>query len=440
MQNLWDAALATLRQTVPPQAFEIWIRPLRPVAVAEDALDLSVPDAFFREVVLERFRDAIEQAVASAGGRPLAVRFPVAPEAEPVAGPAAPAVIAPAPSRGDTALNPAHTFESFVVGSGNQFAHAACLAVGQGSGRTYNPLFLYGGVGLGKTHLINAIGHAVLARRSGARICYVSAERFTNELISAIQNNKMPEFNNRYRNAADVLLVDDIQFIAGKERTQEAFFHTFNTLHAAGKQICLTSDRSPKEISGLEERLRTRFECGLIADVQPPDMETKVAILKRKALSQGIALPDDVALFLAQANSSNIRELEGFLTRIGAQVELTGQALTLDVARNALRELLPRREHELSVDDVLHAVANHFKVRVSDLKGARKLQAFTLPRQTAMYLARTCTKASFPEIGERFGGKDHSTVIHAVNRVKGRMEGDAEFRRTVESLRASLES
>jgi chromosomal replication initiator protein len=366
------------------------------------------------------------------------VRFPVVAESRPA--PSAPSREALPVARGDTSLNSAYTFESFVGGSGNQFAHAACLAVGQGSGRTYNPLFLYGGVGLGKTHLINAIGHAVLARKPSARIAYISAERFTNELISAIQNNKMPEFNNRYRNTVDVLLVDDIQFIAGKERTQESFFHTFNTLHAARKQICLTSDRSPKEIAGLEERLRTRFECGLIADVQPPDMETKVAILKRKALSQGLALPDDVALFLAQASSSNVRELEGFLTRIGAQAELTGRALTLEVARSALRELLPRRERELTVEDVVHAVANHFKVRVSDLKGARKLQAYTMPRQVAMYLARTCTKASFPEIGERFGGKDHSTVIHAVNRIKARMDEDPDFRRTVEATRAALEA
>ncbi len=437
MQALWDAALATLRQTLPSQAFDLWIRPLRPVALAEDVFDLGVPDSFFGEVVTERFRDALEKAVALAAGHPIAIRFPVV--MEPVAAPAAPVAAPVAPPRSDTSLNPAYTFESFVVGSGNQFAHAACLAVGQGSGRTYNPLFLYGGVGLGKTHLINALGHAVRARKAGARICYVSAERFTNELISAIQNNKMPEFNNRYRNAADVLLVDDIQFIAGKERTQEAFFHTFNTLHAAGKQICLTSDRSPKEIAGLEERLRTRFECGLIADVQPPDMETKVAILKRKALSQGMALPDDVAIYLAEASSSNVRELEGFLTRIGAQAELTGRALTLEIARNALRELLPRRERELSVDDVVHVVANHFKVRVSDLKGARKLQAYTVPRQVAMYLARTCTKASFPEIGERFGGKDHSTVIHAVNRIKAKMEEDPDFRRTVEATRAALD-
>lgn len=438
MQALWHAALETLRQALPPQAFDLWIRPLRALALADDALDLAVPDEFFREVVAERFQGTIERALAGAAGRPVAVRFPVVvePEALRPAGPAAPA---PQPPRSDTSLNPAYTFESFVVGSGNQFAHAACLAVGQGSGRSYNPLFLYGGVGLGKTHLINAIGHAVLARKPSARIAYLSAERFTNELISAIQNNRMPEFNNRYRNTVDVLLVDDIQFIAGKERTQEAFFHTFNTLHSAGKQICLTSDKSPKEIPGLEERLRTRFECGLIADVQPPDMETKVAILKRKALSQRIELPDDVAIFLSQANSSNIRELEGFLTRIGAQAELTGRALSLEVARDALRELLPRRERALSVDDVVHAVANHFKVRVADLKGARKLQAYTVPRQVAMYLARTCTKASFPEIGERFGGKDHSTVIHAVNRIKARMEEDPDFRRTVEATRAALE-
>ena len=443
MRAIWDEAAAALQRALPSQAYDLWIRPLEPLGVGEDAFEVGVPDPFFQEVIVERFGEALARALSAAAGRALAVRFTVLPAARAGTRAAtAPAAATPPPATravGEGALNAAYTFETFVVGSGNQFAHAACLAVGQGVGRTYNPLFLYGGVGLGKTHLLNAIGHAVVARRPGARIAYLSAERFTNELIAALQMNRMPEFNNRYRNSCDVLLVDDIQFIAGKERTQEAFFHTFNTLHAAGKQIVLTSDKSPKEIAGLEERLRTRFEWGLIADIQPPDMETKVAILKRKANQQGIEVPDDVALFLASAASSNVRELEGFLTRLGAKAELTGQALTIDVARAELRGLMPERTRELTADDVIQGVARFFNVRVSDLKGHRKMKAVTEPRQVAMYLARKCTTASFPEIGEQFGGKDHSTVIHAVNRTTARMERDPEFRRTVESIRASLE-
>ncbi len=446
---LWEQAVETLRRTVPPHWFDLWIRPLRPRSLTGDVLEVAVPDEFFGDQVTERCLPAIEKAVAAAAGRPVTVRFTAVPDEEPdpAAAQSQPAQLRPdvqqaAPGRpaAEGALNPAYTFETFVVGSGNQLAHAACLAVGQGAARTYNPLFLYGGVGLGKTHLLNAIGHAVVARRRGARVAYLSAERFTNELINAIQLNKMVEFHNKYRNSCDVLLVDDIQFIAGKERTQEAFFHTFNTLHAAGKQIALTSDKSPKEIAGLEERLRTRFEWGLIADIQPPDMETRVAILKQKAVQRGITVPDDVALFVASAASSNIRELEGFLTRLGAQAQLDGRAVTIELAREALRDLLPQRERELSVDDIQRAVASRYNVRVADLRSQRKLKVYTLPRQVAMYLARACTKASFPEIGERFGGKDHSTVIHAVQKIQARMQQDTEFRRTVEALRASIEA
>jgi chromosomal replication initiator protein len=446
MHALWERAVETLQQTVPPHWFDLWIRPLRPRSLTADVLEVAVPDEFFGDRVTERCLPAIEEAVAAAAGRPLTVRLTVVPNAEPDPGAARPQLrpdgeqAAPVRPAAEGALNPAYTFETFVVGSGNQLAHAACLAVGRGAARTYNPLFLYGGVGLGKTHLLNAIEHAVVARRPAGRVAYLSAERFTNELINAIQLNKMSEFHNKYRNCCDVLLVDDIQFIAGKERTQEAFFHTFNTLHAAGKQIGLTSDKSPKEIAGLEERLRTRFEWGLIADIQPPDMETKVAILKQKAVQRGIPVPDDVALFVASAASSNIRELEGFLTRLGAQAQFYGRAVTIDLAREALRDLLPRRERELTVDDVQRVVASRYTVRVADLKSPRKLKVYTLPRQVAMYLARACTKASFPEIGERFGGKDHSTVIHAVQKVQARMQLDTEFRRTVEALQASLQA
>jgi chromosomal replication initiator protein len=442
MRAIWDQAADALRRALPTQAFDLWIRPLQPLALDDAVLDVGVPDPFFGEVVGERFRDVLERAVAEAAGRPLAVRFTVLPDPGPqraLPDGAGPSAAAAPPRAAEGGLNPAYTFETFVVGAGNQFAHAACRAVARGDARNYNPLFLYGGAGLGKTHLINAIGHGLRASRPGARIAYLSAERFTNELINAIQMNRMAEFNNRYRNSCDVLLVDDIQFIAGKERTQEAFFHTFNTLHAAGKQIVLTSDKSPKEIAGLEERLRTRFEWGLIADIQPPDVETRVAILRRKAAEQRIEVPDDVALFIASSASSNVRELEGLLTRLGAQAELTGQAITIEVAREALRDLLPRRRRELTVDDVVHGVAKFFNQRAGDLTGPRKLQAYTLPRQVAMYLARTLLDASYPTIGSRFD-RDHSTVIHACNRVEARMREDPEFRRTVERVRTLIES
>jgi chromosomal replication initiator protein len=439
MQAIWDAATTSLRDTLSPQVFEMWIRPLRPLGLDDGVLEVGVPNAFFGDLVQERFQRPLEEAVLAAAGQPLGLRFVVVAEApEPPAAPPPPPVAVAA--RTDTVLNPAYTFDSFVVGAGNQFAHAACLAVGHGQGRTYNPLFLYGGVGLGKTHLINAIGHAFLARRPSARIAYISAERFTNELINALQMNRMADFNNRYRNSCDVLLVDDIQFIAGKERTQEAFFHTFNTLHASGKQIVMTSDKSPKDIANLEERLRTRFEWGLIADVQPPDMETKVAILRRKASGQGIELPDDVALFIAAGAATNIRELEGLLTRLGAQAELTGRPITMESARDALRDLMPRRQREITIEDVCRAVATYYDVRVSDLKSDRKLQAYVVPRQLAMYLSRKMVNASFPQIGERFGGKDHSTVIHAVKRVETRLAADPDFSRTVDSIRATIEA
>jgi chromosomal replication initiator protein len=334
-------------------------------------------------------------------------------------------------------LNRKYTFGEFVAGSSNQFAVAAAMAVANNPATTYNPLFIYGGVGLGKTHLINAIGNFILSSNREMKVCYYTSEKFMNELINSLRYAKMDEFRNKFR-SMDVLLIDDVQFIAGKERTQEEFFHTFNALYESHKQIVVTSDKFPKEIPGLEERLRSRFEWGLIADIQPPDVETKQAILKMKAEQNGIQLPEEVALFLATSVSSNVRELEGFLIRIGAYASLTSTPVTLEMAREVLKDILVEKNRELTVEEIQKTVAAHFSIKISDLKSAKRLKALVLPRQIAMYLSRILTSCSYPEIGERFGGKDHSTIIHAIKKIEKHMEEDFQLRSTVNTLKNVL--
>jgi chromosomal replication initiator protein len=326
-----------------------------------------------------------------------------------------------------------YTFNTFVVGPSNQFAHAAAKAVADAPGRAYNPLFIYSGVGLGKTHLINAIGHHVQSKSPKTKVAYLSSEQFTNELINRISHQRMEEFRQKYRNM-DLLLIDDIQFIAGKERTQEEFFHTFNTLYEAQKQIVLTSDRQPKDIPDIEERLRSRFESGLIADIQAPDLETRIAILRKKADFWGIRLPDDVAEFLATMMKSNIRELEGGLVKLGAVSSLTNTEITQDLAKNELKHLLDSRERVITNEHVQKIVAETFGVKISDLKSKRRTKAVVLPRQVAMYLCRTLVGSSLPETGTFFGGKDHSTVIHAIKVIEEKKEKDPELRARIEML------
>jgi len=302
---------------------------------------------------------------------------------------------------------------------------------------TYNPLFIYGGVGLGKTHLVNAIGNAIIKKNPGMRVCYYTSEKFMNELINSLRYAKMDEFRNKFR-SMDVLLIDDVQFIAGKERTQEEFFHTFNALYESHKQIVVTSDKFPKEIPGLEERLRSRFEWGLIADIQPPDVETKQAILKMKAEHNGIELPEEVTQFLATSVSSNVRELEGFLIRIGAYASLTSTPVSLAMAREILKDILVEKNREITVEEIQKTIANHFNIKVADLKSPKRLKALVLPRQIAMYLARQLTSCSYPEIGERFGGKDHSTIIHAIKKIEKQMEQDFQLRSTINAVKNGL--
>jgi chromosomal replication initiator protein len=340
------------------------------------------------------------------------------------------------------AFNPKYTFDNFVVGASNQFANAACLAVANLPAKNYNPLFIYGGVGLGKTHLLHAIGNHILQHRilpDMKKICYISSEEFTNELINSLRYEKMDEFRNKFRRM-DILLIDDIQFISGKERTQAEFFHTFNSLYEARKQIVVTSDKFPKDIPNFEERLRSRFEWGLIADIQPPDVETKVAILRKKAENENIPLPNDVAFYLASQIDSNIRMLEGSLIRIGAFASLTKTRIDIQLAKEVLKNIIKPKEEFISIDLVQKVVSNFFNIKMSDLKVKRKYKGYVIPRQIAMYLSRKLTNASLLEIGEKFGGKDHSTVLHSIKKVEDRMSKEPSFKETIENLHGRIKS
>lgn len=334
-------------------------------------------------------------------------------------------------------LNPNYNFSSFIVGTGNQFAHAASMKVAESPGIAYNPLFLYGDVGLGKTHLLSAIGNYFNKKNPHLRMIYITCENFTNDMITSLRYTKMPEFRNRYRNV-DMLLIDDIQFIAGKVGTQEEFFHTFNSLYEENKQIVFSSDRPVKEMSAVEERLRSRFEMGLVADIQPPDLETKIAILYKKAETEGITLPEDVALFIATNIRSNVREMEGALIRLGAHSSLMGEKITLEFSRRVLRDMIVEIKREISIDDVQKVVSEHFQMKVLDLKSKRRTKTLVFPRQIAMYLCRELTKASFPETGAAFGGKDHSTVIHSCKQIEKAKEKDTYLKKTLETLTKKL--
>jgi chromosomal replication initiator protein len=452
INKLWQDALTQLEASLNPQHFATWIKPLRLVRIERDLIVLEVSNRFILDWVRDNYAKLIQQVLSELSAISYRLQIDVAGQdqeatrndlrqrsasREPAARQSE--LIPQHEWQMDLNLNRKYTFDEFVAGSSNQFAFAAAMAVANNPATTYNPLFIYGGVGLGKTHLINAIGNAILKKSPTMRVCYYTSEKFTNELINSIRYNRMEEFHKKFR-SMDILLIDDIQFIAGKERTQEEFFHTFNTLYESHKQIVVTSDKFPKEIPGLEERLRSRFEWGLIADIQSPDVETKQAILKMKAEQNKIYLPEEVALFLANAACSNVRELEGYLVRLGAYASLTATPINLETARKVLKDILVERNRELSVEEIIKRVGAHFNVKVSDLKSPKRLKAVVLPRQIAMYLARQLTSASYPEIGERFGGKDHSTIIHAIRKVEKLMEENFQLRQTIEALRTSLTS
>ncbi len=451
MNNLWQDALLRIREAVTEHHFKTWFSPIRYLSCSEQRIVLEVPSLFFKDWLTDCHLPLIEETLQSITGHPYLVHFEIAPQdllaaENPEKGalravpPATEPVVNPRPKHSVPAyeFNPKYTFDTFIAGQSNQFAHAAALAVARMPARTYNPLFIYGGVGLGKTHLLNAIGHAIQKSFPQFKICYVSGEQFTNELIRSIRDERMFEFRAKYRDACDVLLMDDIQFIAGKERTQEEFFHTFNALYEFRKQIVLTSDQFPKDIPGFAERLRSRFEWGLIADIQPPDTETKVAILKKKAAEDRIPLPDDVAFYLAENMASNIRQLEGSLISVGAFASLTGSLITVALADEVLQKHFRNQKPTITIEFVQRVVARHFNLKVHDLKSARKLKSMTLPRQVAMYLCREHTNNSFPQIGDEFGGKDHSTVIHAVKSIKLKLKDDNTIRSAIAVLEKEI--
>ena len=432
LDALWQRLLIALEKRVPATSLDNWVRPCRLVAAHGDHLRIAVPSRFARDRLIQDHLTALEDAARDVlGGNPH-VAFEVQPhEPAPVSRPPGEDhEPAPSPLSG---LSSRYTFQSFVVGNSNQFAQAACQAVADLPSKAYNPLFIYGGVGLDKTHLLHAVGHQVSRAFSHLTVLYLSSERFTNELINAIRYDRTVEFRGKYR-TIDLLLIDDIQFISGKERTQEEFFHTFNDLYEARKQIVLSSDAAPKEIPDLEERLRSRFEWGLIADIQPPDFETRVAILKKKAEIERVRLPDDVAFLIASRIKANIREIEGSLTRIVAFCALSGREMSIDLAQEVLSDLWGEDERIITIEHIQRNVSEFFSIKPADLRAKNRTQAIVFPRQVAMYLARQLTHASLAEIGRAFGGKDHTTVLHAVDKIQGLLQEDPKLKKTIDTL------
>ncbi|PWK16610.1 chromosomal replication initiator protein DnaA [Tumebacillus permanentifrigoris] len=442
--DLWQKTLATLETKLSKPSFETWFKSTKPVSFESNTLIVSVPNDFARDWLESRYSHIIKETLAALTMSEVAVKFVIPQVFDESLYENSPKPV-PAKSNGTTgeefvpsALNPKYTFDTFVIGAGNRFAHAASLAVAEAPAKAYNPLFIYGGVGLGKTHLMHAIGHYVLESNPSAKVVYISSEKFTNEFINAIRDNRPIDFRNKYRNV-DVLLIDDIQFLAGKEQTQEEFFHTFNALHEENKQIIISSDRPPKEIPTLEDRLRSRFEWGLITDIQPPDYETRIAILRKKAKAEALDIPNDVISHIANKIDTNIRELEGALIRVVAYSSLINRDLSAELAAEALKDIIPsNKPRQITIQDIQKTVGEHFDMKLDDFKAKKRTKAIAYPRQIAMYLARELTDFSLPKIGDEFGGRDHTTVIHAHEKIAKELQTDFTLRQTVEAVKDKL--
>lgn len=449
LSDLWDKTVNIIKAELSEVGFNTWIKCIEPVNVSQDSIFLAVPNDFTRGILDARYKDLISNALKLVTSKKYDIKFILSSDDYVKEFEESTAAKQREKERekernnvedfSSASLNPKYTFDTFVIGNSNRFAHAASLAVSEAPAKAYNPLFIYGGVGLGKTHLMHAIGHHILIENSNAKVVYVSSEKFTNELINSIKDDKNVEFRNRYRNV-DVLLVDDIQFIAGKERTQEEFFHTFNALYEANKQIIISSDRPPKEIPTLEDRLRSRFEWGLIADIQPPDYETRIAILKKKADVEDINVSNDVMVYIANKIQSNIRELEGALIRVVAFSSLTNKEISVDLASEALKDIISNRNSkQITINSIQDTVANYYNLRVEDFKSKRRTKNVAFPRQIAMYLARKLTDLSLPKIGEEFGGRDHTTVIHAYEKISSELEKDDGLKETISDLSKKIQ-
>ena len=447
--NPWVRILDALEKKINRHSYDTWLKPTRFSHATGSIIFVRVPTAEFRHVG-DKYADLIQEALDNLGMEFQDVQFVTSdddPASTPIrhdGGLSVPAPPSSAPVTqarfdwdGAAQLNPRYTFDAFVIGNGNQFAHAACQAVAERPSKAYNPLFLYGGVGMGKTHLMQAIGHEIKKRGPQASICYVSSEKFTNEMINSLRYDKMTSFRDKFRNV-DVLLVDDIQFLAQKERTQEEFFHTFNALHESMKQIVIASDRPPKELAEIEDRLRSRFEWGLIADIQPPDLETKVAILQKKAEQEKVTLPTDVALYIASNIRSNVRELEGALIRLVAHSSLIGTSITLPYAQQVLKNFIDSQARKVTIEAIQKATAEQFGLRLIEIKAKNNSRAIVYPRQIAMYLAKHLTEASLPEIGRQFGGKHHTTVLHSVEKIDEVRKTDKDLNRLINKLTEQL--
>ncbi len=447
MDILWEKCLNIIKEKVSQQNFDTWIRPIKMSSLQENGVLLSVPNRFFKDWLEDNYHSLLKESLASLIGTAINVDFEISSSQEKreekakSGGSHNPTSASGRAIRAriNSSLNPNYNFDRFIVGASNQFAHAASVAVAEQPAKNYNPLFIYGGAGLGKTHLLNAIGLRTMALHRNANVLYVSAEEFMNELVNSIRYDKMPKFREKFRQI-ECLLIDDIQFLAGKERTQEEFFHTFNTLHDSGKQIVVTSDKFPKEIPNLEVRLRSRFEWGLIADIQPPEMETKIAIVEKKAHENNIILPSNVVHYIAARAESNIRELEGYLIRIAAYASLTGREIDMALVLEVLKKTVQDTKEQITVDEIIKVVAGKFGVKITELKSKKKNKNLAVPRQIAMYLARKLTTASYPDIGEKIGSRDHSTVIYGFNKVKKLLDADSKLRSFVQNIEETLHS
>lgn len=430
LDNIWKSVLSIIKVELTEVSYNTWLKTIVPISLSNKKVVLAAPNDFTKGILEGRYLNLIKNAIKEVVEEEYEIEF-IIPGEEPEEN-IEKKVVEEVTNEVKTQLNPKYTFNSFVIGNSNRFAHAASLAVAEAPAQAYNPLFIYGGVGLGKTHLMHAIGHYILNQNPNIRVMYVSSEKFTNELINSIREYKNEEFRNKYRNI-DVLLVDDIQFIAGKEGTQEEFFHTFNALHEANKQIIISSDRPPKEIPTLEDRLRSRFEWGLIADIQAPDFETRIAILRKKSNLENIKVPDEIMEYIASKIHSNIRELEGALIRVVAYSSLTNKEITLELAEEALKDIISSdKPREITVDIIKEEVSKNFNIKMEHFSSKKRTRAIAFPRQIAMYLTRELTDLSLPKIGDEFGGRDHTTVIHACDKIKDDLSKDKDLEDKIE--------